>query len=56
MVKIVDDRLHISEDGGVARQVCDEPVGELHHETDRWAVPELGAISFQQVLLSLREQ
>ncbi len=55
-MKIVDDRLHVAEDGRVARQVRDKPVGELHHEADRWAVPELGAIGFQHVLLGLREQ
>jgi hypothetical protein len=37
-------------------RIRDEPVGELHHEAHRWAVPELGAIGFQQVLLGLREQ
>src|SRR5262249_53983285 len=56
LVEIADDRLHVAEDGRVARQVGDEPVGELHYETDRWAVTELGTVGFQQVLLGLREQ
>src|SRR5215468_9482074 len=56
LVQIVDNDLHVAEDGRVARQVRDEPVGELHNEADWWTVPELGAISFQQVLLGLREQ
>src|SRR5882762_5705758 len=32
LVEIVDDRLHVTEHGRVARQVDDEPIGELHHE------------------------
>ena len=55
-MEIVDERLHVAEDGRVARQVDDEPVGELHHEADRRAVLELCAVGFQQVLLGLREQ
>ena len=55
-VEIADDRLHVAEDGRVARQVGDEPVGELHHEADGWTVPKLGTVGFQQVLLGLREQ
>ena len=55
-MEIADDRLHVAEDGRVARQVGDEPVAELHHEADRWAVIELGAVGFQQVLLGLREE
>jgi hypothetical protein len=42
--KNADDHFHVPEDGRVARQVCDEPISELPHKTDRWAVPELGAI------------
>src|SRR5205814_9302556 len=40
LVEIADDRLHVAEDGRVARQIGAEPVGELHHEADRWAVAE----------------